>query len=99
MIIKPNEISELIKEQIKNYSHKIETSDVGSVVTIGDGVSIVYGLDKAMLGELLEFPNNVYGMVLNLNEDSVGAVMLGSDQTIKEGDLVKVLNWTFEWYE
>lgn len=89
MIIKPNEISELIKEQIKNYSHKIETSDVGSVVTIGDGVSIVYGLDKAMLGELLEFPNNVYGMVLNLNEDSVGAVMLGSDQTIKEGDLVK----------
>ena len=89
MIIKPNEISQLIKEQIKNYSHKVETSDVGSVVTIGDGIALVYGLDKAMLGELLEFPNKVYGMVLNLNEDSVGAVMLGSDQSIKEGDIVK----------
>ncbi|MDD6302807.1 MAG: F0F1 ATP synthase subunit alpha [Bacillales bacterium] len=89
MIIKPNEISELIKEQIKSYSHKLETTDVGSVVSIGDGVSTVYGLDKCMLNELLEFPHGIYGMAFNLNEDSVGVVMLGSDQQIKEGDIVK----------
>ena len=89
MIIKPNEISELIKAQIKEYSHKLETNDVGSVVSIGDGVATVYGLDKCMLSELLEFPHGVYGMAFNLNEDSVGVVMLGSDRQIKEGDLVK----------
>ena len=89
MIIKPNEISELIKAQIKEYSHKIETNDVGSVVSIGDGVATVYGLDKCMLSELLEFPHGVYGMAFNLNEDSVGVVMLGSDRQIKEGDIVK----------
>ena len=89
MIIKPNEISELIKAQIKEYSHKVETSDVGSVVSIGDGVATVYGLDKCMLSELLEFPHGVYGMAFNLNEDSVGVVMLGSDRQIKEGDVVK----------
>ena len=92
MIIKPNEISELIKAQIKEYSHKVETSDVGSVVSIGDGVATVYGLDKCMLSELLEFPHGVYGMAFNLNEDSVGVVMLGSDRQIKEGDVVKK-NW------
>jgi F-type H+/Na+-transporting ATPase subunit alpha len=89
MIIKPNEISELIKEQIKSYTHKLETNDVGSVVSIGDGVATVYGLDKCMLNELLEFPNNIYGMAFNLNEESVGVVMLGSCEAIKEGDLVK----------
>ena len=89
MIIKPNEISELIKAQIKEYSHKIETTDVGSVVSIGDGVATVYGLDKCMLSELLEFPHGIYGMAFNLNEDSVGVVMLGSDRQIKEGDVVK----------
>lgn len=89
MIIKPNEISELIKEQIKSYTHKLETNDVGSVVSIGDGVATVYGLDKCMLNELLEFPNNVFGMAFNLNEESVGVVMLGSCEEIKEGDLVK----------
>ena len=89
MIIKPNEISELIKAQIKEYSHKIETNDVGSVVSIGDGVATVYGLDKCMLSELLEFPHGIYGMAFNLNEDSVGVVMLGSDRQIKEGDVVK----------
>ena len=89
MIIKPNEISELIKEQIKSYSHKLETTDVGSVVSIGDGVATVYGLDNCMLNELLEFPNGIYGMALNLNESSVGVVMLGEDRLIREGDIVK----------
>lgn len=89
MIIKPNEISELIKEQIKSYSHKLETTDVGSVVSVGDGVATVYGLDNCMLNELLEFPNNIYGMALNLNEGSVGVVMLGEDRQIREGDVVK----------
>ena len=89
MNIKPNEISALIKEQIKNYSHRVESKDVGSVVTIGDGIALVYGLDKAMLGELVEFPKQIYGMVLSLEEDHVGVVMLGDDKEIKEGDLVK----------
>ena len=87
--MKTTEISALIKEQIKNYSHKVESHDVGTVVTVGDGIAIVYGLDEAMNGELLLFPNDVYGMVMNLNEDSVGAVLLGDDGTIKEGDIVK----------
>lgn len=89
MNIKPNEISALIKKQIENYSHKIETNDVGSVITIGDGVALVYGLDKAMMGELLEFENGIYGMVMNLEEDHIGVVLLGSDQEIKEGAVVK----------
>ena len=89
MAIKPNEISELIKAQIKSYETKMKTRDVGTVVSVGDGVANVYGLDSAMNGELLEFPNEIYGMVFNLNEDSVGVVMLGSDRTIKEGDIVK----------
>lgn len=89
MSIKPNEISALIKEQIKNYQHKVTSNDVGQVVTVGDGIALIYGLEKAMLGELLEFPNDIYGMVLNLEEEHVGAVMLGSDKNIKEGDVVK----------
>lgn len=89
MKIKPNEISALIKKQIENYSHKIETNDVGSVITIGDGVALIYGLDKAMMGELLEFENGIYGMVMNLEEDHIGVVLLGSDREIKEGDIVK----------
>ena len=89
MNIKPNEISALIKKQIENYSHKVETNDVGSVMTVGDGVALVYGLDKAMMGELLEFDNGLYGMVMNLEEDHIGVVLLGSDREIKEGDIVK----------
>ena len=90
MQIKPNEISSLIKEQLKNFENKIEqNNDVGRVVTIGDGIAIVYGLDKVMLGELLLFPHDIYGMAMNLNEDSVGVVLLGNNQDIKEGDLVK----------
>lgn len=89
MDLRPDEISALIKEQIKHYNDQIESKDVGTVMTIGDGVSLVHGLDNAMLGELLLFPNDVYGMVMNLEEDSVGAVLLGSEGTIKEGDEVK----------
>lgn len=89
MKINANEISALIKEQIKNYRAKVDTSDVGTVVTVGDGIALIYGLDQAMLGELLLFPNDVYGMVMNLEEDHVGAVLLGDDKLVKEGDTVR----------
>ena len=89
MNIKSNEIASLIKAQIKNYSHKIESNDVGTVVTVGDGIATVYGLDKAMMSELLEFPHGVYGMVMNLNEDNVGTILFGNDSLIEEGDIVK----------
>ena len=89
MSIKSNEIASLIKVQIKNYSHKIESNDVGTVVTVGDGIATIYGLDKVMLSELLEFPHGVYGMAMNLNEDSVGAILFGNDSLIEEGDVVK----------
>ena len=88
MKINANEISALIKEQIKSYRHKIDSNDVGTVISVGDGIANVYGLEKAMLGELLLFPNQVYGMVMNLDSDSVGVVLLGTDSLVKEGDLV-----------
>jgi F-type H+-transporting ATPase subunit alpha len=86
--IRPEEISQLIKEQIKRYDDKIQTSEVGSVISVGDGISLVYGLDNAMSGELLEF-GDVYGMALNLEEEHIGAVLMGDDTNIKEGDQVK----------
>ncbi len=89
--IKPSEISALIKEQIKNYEHQLQSNDVGTVVRVGDGIALIYGLDKAMDGELLEFPGKVYGMVFNLEEENVGAVLMGSDKDIKEGDTVNGL--------
>ena len=89
MNLKPDEISELIKEQIKNYSHNLEVSDFGTVMQVGDGIARVYGLNKCMSGELLEFSGGVRGMALNLEEDNVGAVILGSDREIGEGDIVK----------
>jgi F-type H+-transporting ATPase subunit alpha len=89
MNLKPEEISAIIKEQIKNYENKVELTDTGSVLKVGDGIASVYGLEKAMAGELLEFPGKVYGMALNLEEEMVGAVMLGDDSGIKEGDIVK----------
>ena len=88
MKINAREISALIKEQIKSYRHKVDSNDVGTVISVGDGIANVYGLEKAMLGELLLFPNNVYGMVMNLESDSVGVVLLGNDSLVKEGDLV-----------
>ena len=89
MKINSAEIAALIKEQIKNYESKLVLDDVGTVISVGDGIAICYGLDKAMLGELLIFPHDVYGMVMNLNEDNVGAVLFGSDEQIMEGDSVK----------
>ena len=89
MNLRPEEISAVIKEQIKNYENRLEISDFGTVIQVGDGIARVYGLEKCMAGELLEFPGETYGMALNLEEDNVGAVILGSDQEIKEGDIVK----------
>lgn len=89
MNLRPEEISAVIKEQIKNYKNQLEISDFGTVIQVGDGISRVYGLEKCMAGELLEFPGEIYGMALNLEEDNVGAVILGSDKEIKEGDIVK----------
>lgn len=89
MNLKPDEISDLIKEQIKNYTGDMRISDYGTVMQIGDGIARVYGLSHCMSGELLEFPNEVYGMAMNLEEDNVGVVILGSDRKIKEGDIVK----------
>ncbi len=89
MNLRPEEISSVIKEQIKNYSTKLEVSDVGTVIQVADGIARVHGLENAMSGELLEFPNEIYGMALNLEEDNVGAVLLGDSKNINEGDTVK----------
>ena len=89
MNLRPEEISSVIKEQIKQYSTKLETSDIGTVIQVADGIARIHGLEKAMQGELLEFPGEVYGMVLNLEEDNVGAVLLGDRRNINEGDIVK----------
>ena len=89
MKIKTNEISALIKEQIKNYEHKVDSHDVGTVISVGDGIALVYGLDQAMLGELLLFPNDIFGMVMNLESEHVGVVLMGDDTLVKEGDTVK----------
>ena len=89
MNLRPEEISSVIKEQIKRYASELEVSDVGTVIQVADGIARVHGLENAMQGELLEFPGEVYGMVLNLEEDNVGAVLLGSNKNINEGDTVK----------
>ena len=89
MNLRPEEISSVIQEQIKQYSTKLETSDIGTVIQVADGIARIHGLEKAMQGELLEFPGEVYGMVLNLEEDNVGAVLLGDRKNINEGDIVK----------
>jgi len=89
MNLRPEEISSVIKEQIKQYAGQMEVSDVGTVIQVADGIARVHGLEKAMQGELLEFPGEVFGMVLNLEEDNVGAVLLGDQKNINEGDTVK----------
>ncbi len=89
MNLRPEEISSVIKEQIKNYSTELDVSNVGTVIQVADGIARVHGLEKAMQGELLEFPGEVYGMVMNLEEDNVGAVLLGDSKNINEGDTVK----------
>lgn len=89
MALRPEEISSVIKEQIKRYEKKLDMVDVGTVIQVGDGIARVHGLEGCMAGELIEFPGEVYGMALNLEEDNVGCVLLGSDKDIKEGDIVK----------
>ena len=89
MKMNPEEITSIIKERIKNYDVDLNVNDVGTVLEVGDGIAHIYGLDKAMAGELLDFGNDVYGLVLNLEQESVGAVLLGGEALIKEGDTVK----------
>ena len=89
MNLRPEEISSVIKDQIKRYAGELEVSEVGTVIQVADGIARVHGLENAMQGELLEFPGEIYGMVLNLEEDNVGAVLLGNSKNINEGDLVK----------
>ncbi len=89
MNLKPEEISSVIKEQIQKYSTELDVSNIGTVIQVADGIARIHGLEKAMQGELLEFPGEVYGMVLNLEEDNVGAVLLGNQKNINEGDTVK----------
>src|SRR5437660_8851636 len=89
MQINAAEISSIIREQVKSFEKQVDVAEVGSVLQVGDSIAKIYGLDGAMAGELLEFPGGLKGITLNLEEDNVGAVILGSDQNIKEGDLVK----------
>ncbi len=89
MNLRPEEISSVIKEQIKGFTSKLDVSEVGTVIQVGDGIARIHGLDNAMAGELVEFEDNLFGMALNLEEDNVGVVILGSDQNVKEGSVVK----------
>ena len=89
MEIKVDEISELLRKQITDFEKKVDVSEIGTVVSVGDGIARIYGLDKCMASELLEFPSNIMGMALNLEEDTVGAVLFGEDSLIHEGDIVK----------
>ena len=89
MKIRPEEITSFIKQQIEQYQVDVIVDNVGTVIAVGDGVARIYGLQKAMAGELLEFPNGVFGMVLNLEQDNIGAVLLGGETLVREGDTVK----------
>jgi F-type H+/Na+-transporting ATPase subunit alpha len=89
MQIKAQEISEIIKKKISDFEKTVEVAEVGTVITVGDGIAKIYGLDNVMAGELLEFPGGVMGMALNLEEENVGAVLMGDDSRIREGDIVK----------
>jgi F-type H+-transporting ATPase subunit alpha len=89
MQIKADEISKIIQRQIEGYETDVDTREIGTVISVGDGIARVYGLDRVMFNELLEFPQEVFGLALNLEEDSVGVVLLGESHMIKEGDMVK----------
>lgn len=89
MSLKPEEISKMIKDQIRRYDEDLEIDETGTIITVGDGIALIYGLQNAMAGELLRFPGDIYGMVLNLEEEHVGAVLMGDDSNIREGDEVK----------
>src|ERR1700752_4115266 len=90
--IKADEISKILREQIANYEQTVAVEEVGSVISVGDGIARIHGLEKAMAGEMLAFPHDVYGIALNLEEEEVGAVLLGEYTEIKEGDVVKRTN-------
>src|ERR671938_1013712 len=92
MDIKADEISNIIRDQIGSFAVDVDVAEVGSIISVGDGIARVHGVDKAMAGEMLEFPHGVYGIALNLEEDSVGAVLLGEYTEIREGDTVKRTN-------
>jgi F-type H+-transporting ATPase subunit alpha len=89
MSIDASEISEILKKEITNFDSKAEISEIGTVLTVGDGIARVYGLDNVQAGEMVEFPGKIKGMALNLEEDNVGVVIFGNDRSIKEGDVVK----------
>src|SRR5437868_7115530 len=89
MDIRASEISAILKEQIKNFGKEAEVSEIGQVLSVGDGIARVHGLDKVQAGEMVEFPGGIRGMALNLEADNVGVVIFGEDRTIKEGDIVK----------
>src|SRR4051812_27163632 len=89
MQIKAEEISKIIRDQIGNFAVDVDVAEVGTVMSVGDGIARLHGVERAMAGEMLEFPNNLFGIALNLEEESVGAVLLGKSTEIKEGDIVK----------
>ena len=89
MKMNPEEITAIIKEQIKNYQVDLNVDDIGTVIEVGDGIARIHGLEKAMAGELLEFDNGVFGLVQNLEQDNVGGVILGGETLVKEGDTVR----------
>ena len=89
MQIKPEEVTKLIKKQIEDFDGSAAQNEIGHVTTVGDGIAAVYGLENAMVGELVEFPNEIYGMVLNLDQGSVGVALMGESKSIREGDQVK----------
>ena len=89
MSLRADEISSLIQKQIEGFDEGIELKETGRVISVGDGIARIYGLEDAMAGELVLFPNDLYGMVLNLEEDNIGAVLMGFDNHVREGDEVK----------
>ena len=90
MELRPEEVSSIIEKEIEKFETELKMEEVGTILQVGDGIARVYGLDKAMSGELLEFPGDIIGMVLNLEEDNVGVVLFGPDYHLKEGDVVKI---------
>src|SRR6202047_2326653 len=90
--IKADEISKILREQIANYEQTVSVDEVGSIISVGDGIARIHGLEKAMAGEMLAFPHNVFGIALNLEEEQVGAVLLGESSELKEGDTVRRTN-------
>ena len=88
-VVRPDEVSAILRQQLTGFEKEVDVYDVGTVLQVGDGVARVYGLSKVMAGELIEFPNKVFGMALNLEEDNVGAVLFGDETLVKEGDIVK----------